>query len=227
MFNFERFDLPVPILLVSIFSVAMTFNGLYAQTRDEGDAWNSGSVFAAGLQCEARGLMDQGQTTVVLALTMQRLPSTYAEQIRNGYQEGLKRSAIYSKNAGGRWIPFTLTQENCKQVDYAVKQYKIAVDAIRNEQRQNTNVGLTGETRAQFVAGTTNGCLRDNERDPVPLSKATVAEYCRCYANAVADRVSPSELMAQEQMGPSEQNVAMRPKVETAARSCMAIVHRR
>jgi TPR repeat protein len=101
----------------------------HAEMR-EGDAWNTGSVFAAGSLCEAKGFMAQGQTTPLIAFTMQRLSAINAQQIRDGYQEGLKRSAVYSRNAG-RWVPITITQESCGQIDYAIKQYKIGFDALR------------------------------------------------------------------------------------------------
>jgi len=107
MLIYSRFK-PGPRILLMAAASAVTFNVLHAQP--EGDAWNNGSAFAAGSQCEARGFMAQGQTTPVMAFALQRVPRTYAEQIRDGYQEGLKRSAVYSRNAG-RWIPLTINQE--------------------------------------------------------------------------------------------------------------------
>jgi hypothetical protein len=209
-------------ILLSMSAVCMMANGVNAQIHDEAAAWNSGSVFAAGLRCESSGFMDQGQTTVVMALSVQRLPSSYAQQVRNGYEEGLRRSAIYSKNAA-RWIPVSISQETCKQVDYAVKQYKIAFDTIEKER---DHLGLTGDTRSQFVATVAGSCLRKHEGEPLPLPTSTVAEFCRCYANAIADRVSASELAAQDRMSTSDQDIAMRPIVQAAGKACISVVRR-
>ena len=43
----------------------------------EGDAWNVGSVFAAGTQCEMKGYMKQRQTMPLVARVFQRIPSTH------------------------------------------------------------------------------------------------------------------------------------------------------
>jgi hypothetical protein len=57
---------------------------------------------------------------------------------------------------------------------------------------------LTGTDRSSFVEGAINGCMRPKNTDPltaaVPMD--LFAEYCRCYANGVADRVSINDLKA-------------------------------
>jgi uncharacterized protein len=96
----------------------------------EGDAWNTGSVFAAGNQCELKGLMSQNQTTPLMASIMKRVASSYALGIRTGYEEGLKRSAVYSRNAG-TWVSININQETCRQIAYAVNQYRIIYDTLK------------------------------------------------------------------------------------------------
>jgi hypothetical protein len=185
----------------------------------EGDAWNVGSVFAAATQCEARGYMPQGQATPLMVRAIQRIPVTDSQRLRDGYQEGLKRTAIYSKNYG-RWASYPLTSEGCSQVQYAINQYKIAFDLIDQPKPQDSTVGLTGVERSSFVEGATNNCLREQQRNPLPLSPSAISQYCKCYANGVADRLSVNQIKAQEAMGPTEQAAAMRPLIEAAARPC-------
>jgi len=95
----------------------------------EGDVWNTGSVFAAGTQCEMKGFMAQGQTVPLLAHLLQGISTKDGQRINDGYHEGLKRTAIYSKNFG-RWVPYPLTAEGCSQVQYAITQYKAGLDTI-------------------------------------------------------------------------------------------------
>jgi predicted RecA/RadA family phage recombinase len=185
----------------------------------EGDAWNVGSVFAAGTQCEARGHIPQGQVTPLMVRAIQRIPTKDGERIRDGYQEGLKRTAIYSKNFG-RWMPFPLTADGCKQVQYAVTQYKTMFDMV-DTGNSTDGTGLKGAARSSFVAEATNACLREHARDPVPLPATSINQYCQCYANGVADRVSEGQMRAQETMDAKEQAAAMRPIVQAAAKACI------
>ena len=50
-----------------------------------GDAWNVGSVFAAGTQCEMKGYITQGKTTPLMAQFLQRVPTIDGERFRDGY----------------------------------------------------------------------------------------------------------------------------------------------
>jgi hypothetical protein len=187
----------------------------------EGDARNVGSVFAAGTQCETSGYMPQGQVTPLIVRAIQHLPSIDSKRIREGYQEGLKRRAIFSKNFN-RWAPYPLTAEGCKQVQYAIKQYKIAFDMIDDTVGNDNKVGLVGPARSSFVKGVADSCLREQNRKPLPISASSVAQYCKCYANGLADRLSVSQLNAQEKMGERERGAAMKPIVESAAKPCVA-----
>jgi hypothetical protein len=90
----------------------------------------SGSALAAGTLCETKGLIREGQTTALMAFVMQRAPSMAAQQLRAAYQEALGRSSLYSAK-DSRWLPFTVTPENCAIVDSALKQVKTAFDTLR------------------------------------------------------------------------------------------------
>jgi len=65
---------------------------------------------AAGTKCEMKGYMKQGQTTSVMTTILQGFPRIDSERIRDGYQEGLHRTAIYSK-IKSNWFPYKLTDE--------------------------------------------------------------------------------------------------------------------
>jgi hypothetical protein len=86
--------------------------------------------------------------------------------------------------------------------------------------QDNNAVGLTGTARTSFVEGTKNGCLKEQTRRQLPVPSATISQYCVCYANAVADRLSIDELKRQEAMSIKEQDVAMDPIVAAAGRQC-------
>jgi len=55
---------------------------------------------------------------------------------------------------------------------------------------------LTGSGREDFVRGAVNGCMRekakDREMDILPNS--IVGFYCRCYANALADKIKITDM---------------------------------
>ena len=65
------------------------------------------------------------------ARLLQRISKLDRQHIDEGYHEGMKRTAIYSKSFG-RWASYPLTAEGCSQVQYAITQYKKAFDTIDN-----------------------------------------------------------------------------------------------
>jgi hypothetical protein len=86
--------------------------------------------------------------------------------------------------------------------------------------QESNAVGLTGAARKSFVESTTNGCLKEQARRQLPFPSAAISQYCVCYANAVADRLSVDELKRQQAMSLKEQDVAMDPIVASAGRQC-------
>jgi hypothetical protein len=75
---------------------------------------------------------------------------------------------------------------------------------------------LTGSAREDFVRGTVNGCMREKIRDQeasiIPNSLFET-HYCRCYANALADRIKIVDLQA-------DNKAVTDPIVKSAAASC-------
>jgi hypothetical protein len=178
----------------------------------ESDAWNVGSVFAAGTMCEMKGYITQGQTTPLMTLFLLRVPAIDGERIRDGYQQGLKRTAVYSKDHG--WVSYPLTADGCSKVQYAITQYKIGFDTVIRNEAQH----LTGADRASFVVGVANACLRKYDADKKvnpAIPRPLVEQYCRCYANGLADRASKSELK-------SEDPTIMDPIIQAARKPCYA-----
>ena len=75
---------------------------------------------------------------------------------------------------------------------------------------------LTGTNRSDFVAGTVNGCMLRKDTDPLTaaMPSAVHSEYCRCYANGLADRASMSELKAGDP-------AVMRPIIQAVDKPCV------
>jgi hypothetical protein len=75
---------------------------------------------------------------------------------------------------------------------------------------------LTGSAREDFVRGAVNGCMReklkDQEASVIPNSLFE-RHYCRCYANALADKIKIIDLEP-------ENKPVTDPITKTAATSC-------
>jgi hypothetical protein len=70
-------------------------------------------------------------------------------------------------------------------------------------------IGLTGQTRADFIKSTIDVCS----------GKATPT-YCSCYADALADSISIKELKEPAPENREAAISALRPKIDAAARRC-------
>jgi len=69
----------------------------------------------------------------------------------------------------------------------------IALSAIGDGQAQY----LSGADRASFVAGAANSCMRGyGSGDTSVIPRPLFEQYCRCYANGLADRASMDDLKA-------------------------------
>ena len=110
-------------------TVPLTVMAASAQTSND-DLWNSGSVFAAGIQCETNGHMREGQVMPLMVAFLKRAAPAAAQSFRYGYQEGMKRTAIYSQARSG-WFPYPQTGSGCSLIQKAINQYKIANDALQ------------------------------------------------------------------------------------------------
>jgi hypothetical protein len=90
----------------------------------EPDAWNIGSVLAAGTRCEQKNFIPQGQTTPLMGALFSKITPAEQQFVRAGYLEGGKREAIYSISRSG-WFPVPLTPDACRTVQYTLDQYKM------------------------------------------------------------------------------------------------------
>jgi hypothetical protein len=75
---------------------------------------------------------------------------------------------------------------------------------------------LTGSGREDFIRGAVNGCMRekikDQETTVIPNSLFE-RHYCRCYADALADKIKAADLQ-------SENKAVTDPITKAAAASC-------
>jgi GYF domain 2 len=77
--------------------------------------------------------------------------------------------------------------------------------------------GLTGRVRSSFVQASIDACVKQSDKS---FSTETVSQYCRCYADGMADRLSKNELKSLENMKQAEALAAMQPKADVAADAC-------
>jgi hypothetical protein len=87
----------------------------------------------------------------------------------------------------------------------------------------------TGETavnavaRSRFVESTAQACLQAQNSDPASkaFSPEVIDQYCRCYANGMADRLSDDDLKALATMERSARVSKVQPIVEAASAPCL------
>jgi hypothetical protein len=83
--------------------------------------------------------------------------------------------------------------------------------------------GLDTSARAKFVDSTAQACLQAQNSDPASkaFSPVVIDQYCHCYANGVADRLSDDDLKALATMERSARASKMQPIVEAASAPCL------
>jgi hypothetical protein len=124
------------------------------------------------------------------------VPAIYAQALNLGYHEGLKRTAIYSKNFG-RWVAYSLTTDVCSKVQYTITQYRLGTETILRSAVSSKY--LTGPARKSFIAGTVNGCMRDYGAGSTSIiPKPLFEKYCQCFAAGLADHVPASDLRSKD-----------------------------
>ena len=79
---------------------------------------------------------------------------------------------------------------------------------------------MSGDVRATFVDASVRSCLKsqiDNQSIPV----LAIVDYCKCYSNGLADKISNDEVKALE-ASRSEQKyaAAVKGRVEAAQKLC-------
>src|SRR5258708_35224397 len=86
---------------------------------------------------------------------------------------------------------------------------------------------LTGSAREDFIRGAVNGCMRekikDQEASVIPNSLFE-RHYCRCYANALADKIKIIDLQSDDTAGkepnPKAAAATLHQSIKTEALRC-------
>jgi len=83
--------------------------------------------------------------------------------------------------------------------------------------------GLEASARAKFVDSTAQACLEAQNGDPASkaFSPVVIDQYCHCYANGMADRLSDDDLKVLATMERSARASKMQPIVEAASAPCL------
>ncbi len=85
------------------------------------------------------------------------------------------------------------------------------------------DASLAGGTRTAFVESAVQSCTQKTNSNPDTkgmYSAAVTNQYCNCYANAMADRLSTNKLKSFSAMDTSAIAAAMQPTMETASAQC-------
>jgi len=85
------------------------------------------------------------------------------------------------------------------------------------------DAGLDASARTKFVDSTAQACLQAQNADPASkaFSPAVIDQYCHCYANGMADRLSDDDLKALAAMERSASVSKMQPIIEAASAPCL------
>lgn len=92
-------------------------------------------------------------------------------------------------------------------------------------QQGGSTPGLTGLSRTSFVESASSSCVRAAQSDPrnTRFSAETVAQYCTCYSNKMADTITPDELVTintPEGSKPERIQALLQPRIDAAVAAC-------
>ena len=91
-------------------------------------------------------------------------------------------------------------------------------------QQGGSTPGLTGETRTSFVEASINACTQSAHNDPrnAELPAATITQYCTCYSNAMADKISPDEVVSinTNMSNPAQVQSMLQTRIDAAVTAC-------
>jgi hypothetical protein len=77
---------------------------------------------------------------------------------------------------------------------------------------------LSGNDRTDFVAGTVNSCMKQYEiKGSGVIPRPFAEEYCKCYANGLADRLTMKELR-------EANSAVVDPVVQTEGKRCYQVI---
>ena len=77
--------------------------------------------------------------------------------------------------------------------------------------------GLKGGARQVFVNGTIRSCVRANEAAAAKLSDFNLEKFCDCYANRLADQISPKDV---DVMASTHSFAGIQRQVDSANTAC-------
>jgi hypothetical protein len=102
--------------------------------------------------------------------------------------------------------------------------FGLAIFAVKYGQHwlRDNDPGLTGTVRSSFVESAIATCVKKQDEDPANkgISPSIISQYCNCYANGLADRVSNNELKSVATT-PTVMMATLQPKIEAAAKPCL------
>jgi len=90
-------------------------------------------------------------------------------------------------------------------------------------QQGGSTPGLSGETRMSFVQASIGSCTQAAHSDPrnAQVSAAVITQYCTCYSNAMADKISPDEVAAMNtNMDPAQIQALLQTRIDAAVAAC-------
>jgi hypothetical protein len=84
------------------------------------------------------------------------------------------------------------------------------------------DLGLTGAARDRFVGGAMRSCVEKQVSTPenASIGKPLLVQYCYCYANGMADRISNIRALELE-FGDAQKFAEMGPVIEAASSACL------
>jgi uncharacterized RDD family membrane protein YckC len=88
--------------------------------------------------------------------------------------------------------------------------------AVASDNSHDDVTGLTGATRSSFVRSAVESCAKTTDKET--LSPSLVSQYCTCYANSLADKLSNNEV---KQVALEKSIGSVQPKVEASAEACL------
>ncbi len=89
--------------------------------------------------------------------------------------------------------------------------------------------GLTGQIRTTFVEAAMRSCIK--AQIDIPANKAipisAIFEYCKCFANATADKISNEEVTSLEATGDEKKYAeALHSRTEATSKACQEEVRK-
>jgi hypothetical protein len=99
----------------------------------------------------------------------------------------------------------------------------LVVSRYSGELFGTVETGLDASARAGFVDTTSQACLQAQTSDPASraFSSVVLDQYCHCYANGMADRLSDDDLKTLATMERSARADKMQPIIEAASAPCL------